>query len=154
MAAQARALAFEGDQRGAARLGRRALAEPAPATPSAPRPRRRSAGRRCSCARRSRTACHARLAVGLAGGLGDRALAANALGVQGLIEATLGRHEAPATFARALDLDDVPTRATAPVARFDQAAFLMWADALDESAAILRDSVTRPRPATTTRRCH
>ena len=140
MAAQARALAFEGDQRGAARLGRRALAEP----DAGDAVRAEAAQAVCWASMFLREALedglhHARLAVGLASGLGDRALAANALGVQGLIEATLGRHEAPATFARALELDDSPDlarRLRSP--RFDQAAFLMWADALDESAAILQ----------------
>ena len=141
MAAQARALAFEGDQRQAAKLARRALAEPG----AGDAVRAEAAQAVCWASIFLREALndglrHAMLAVRLAGELGDRALAANALGVQGLIEATLGRPEASVTFARALALDDVPDpvrRIRSP--RFDHAAFLMWADALDESAAILRD---------------
>ena len=141
MAAQARALSFEGDQRQAATIARRALAEP----DAGDAVRAEAAQAVCWASIFLREALddglrHAMLAARLAGELGDRALAANALGVQGVIEAALGRPGASATFERALALDGVSDpgrRIRSP--RFDHAAFLMWADALDESAAILRD---------------
>jgi DNA-binding CsgD family transcriptional regulator len=140
MAAQARALAFEGDQRNAARIARLAMAEP----DAGGAVRAEAAQAVCWAAIFLREALddgvqHAALAVRLAEQLGDRALEANALGVQGLLEAALGRPSASATFTRAIALGDVADpvrRIRSP--RFDYAAFLMWADALDDSAAILR----------------
>ena len=141
MAAQARALAFEGDQRQAAKVARRALAEP----DAADAVRAEAALAVCWASIFLRETLddgvqHAMLAASLAERLGDRALEANALGVRGLLEAVVGRPEASTTFTRATALDEVADpvrRMRSP--RFDQAAFLMWADALDQSAAILRD---------------
>ena len=119
MAAQARALAFEGDQRGAARLARRALAEPERRRRG---PRRGRAGGLLGVdvparALEDGAASTPGSRSGSPSGLGDRALAANALGVQGLIEAALGRPEARATFARAARPRRRPRPgATAPVA--------------------------------------
>jgi DNA-binding CsgD family transcriptional regulator len=139
MAAHARALAFEGEQREAARIARLALAEPDAGDAA----RAEAAQAVCWSAIFLREALedgqeHAALAAALAGRRGDRALQANALGVQGVLEAALGRRGAGATFARAFALGDVADpvrRLRSP--RFDHAAVLMWADVLDESAAIL-----------------
>jgi hypothetical protein len=141
MAAQARALAFEGEQREAARIARLALAEP----DAGDADRAEAAQAVCWSAIFLREALeddreHAALAAELAGRLGDAALQANALGVQGVLEAALGRPGAAETFARAVALGavaDPVRRLRSP--RFDHAAFLMWADALDESAAILEE---------------
>ena len=91
MAAHARALAFEGDQREAARIARLALAEPGAG--DAVRAEAAQAVCWASIFLRERLddgERHAGLAAALAERTGDRALAANALGVQGVLQGVLG----------------------------------------------------------------
>ena len=141
MAAHARALAFEGDQRQAASIARRALAEPGAG--DAVRAEAAQAVCWASIFLREELEdgeAHAGLAATLAERVGDRALEANARGVQAILQGVLGRPEAGATFALAIAVGDVADpvrRLRSP--RFDHAVYLMWTDALDESAAILRD---------------
>jgi DNA-binding CsgD family transcriptional regulator len=141
MAAHARALTFVGDQREAVRVARRALAEPGAG--DAVRAEAAQAVCWASIFLREELEdgeAHADLAATLAERVGDDALAANARGVQAILQGVLGRPQASATFARAIAVGDVADpvrRLRSP--RFDHAVYLMWTDALDESAAILRD---------------
>ena len=114
MAAHARALAFEGDQREAARIARQALAEPGAG--DAARAEAAQAVCWASIFLRERLEDgerHAELAAELAERIGDRALAANALGVQGVLQGVLGQSAAsPRSRGRLLSATS-PTRSAA-----------------------------------------